>query len=125
MSAENEVATSLISNGAVLISQHADTTGAPSACEAAGVPCVGYNVDMTSVAPSAALTSAANNWGAYYTIAGQSLVDGTEIPVDNAETALSRFTAASVEKDQRAACFFFPESAVTATVSKALMPVKR
>ncbi len=85
MSAENEVATSLISNGAVLISQHADTTGAPSACEAAGVPCVGYNVDMTSVAPSVALTSAANNWGAYYTIAGQSLVDGTEIPVDYAE----------------------------------------
>ncbi len=85
MSAENETATSLISNGAVLISQHADTTGAPSACEAAGVPCVGYNVDMTSVAPKTALTSAANNWGAYYTIAGQSLVDGTEIPVDYAE----------------------------------------
>ncbi|SKC02389.1 basic membrane protein A [Lachnospiraceae bacterium] len=85
MSAENEVATSLISNGAVLISQHADTTGAPSACEAAGVPCVGYNVDMTSVAPNTALTSAANNWGAYYTIAGQSLVDGTAIPVDYAE----------------------------------------
>nr|MCR5469081.1 BMP family ABC transporter substrate-binding protein [Lachnospiraceae bacterium] len=40
MSGENEVATKLIEDGCVLISQHADTTGAPSACEAAGVPCV-------------------------------------------------------------------------------------
>lgn len=85
MSGEAEVATQLISDGCVLISQHADTTGAPSACEEAKVPCVGYNVDMTSVAPDAALTSAANNWGAYYTIAGESLVNGDEIPVDWAE----------------------------------------
>ena len=48
---EKECADALISDGCVLISQHADTTGAPTACEAAGVPCVGYNIDMTSVAP--------------------------------------------------------------------------
>ena len=40
---EKECADALISDGCVLISQHADTTGAPTACEAAGVPCVGYN----------------------------------------------------------------------------------
>lgn len=82
MTAENEVATSLIANGAVLISQHADTTGAPTACEAANVPVVGYNVDMTSVAPNTALTSATINWGPYYTYAVKSVIDGTAIATD-------------------------------------------
>lgn len=82
MSAEAEVATQLIANGCVLISQHADTTGAPTACQTEGVPCVGYNVDMTSVAPDVALTSPTNNWGAYYTYAVQCVLDGTEIATD-------------------------------------------
>lgn len=82
MAAENEVASQLIANGAVLISQHADTTGAPTACETAGVPIVGYNVDMTSVAPNAALTSATINWGPYYTYAVKSVIDGTAIATD-------------------------------------------
>ena len=60
----------------------ADTTGAPSACETAGVPCVGYNVDMTSVAPDAALTSPTNNWGVYYTYAVQCVLDGKAIDTD-------------------------------------------
>lgn len=82
MAGEKEVATQLIANGAVLISQHADTTGAPTACEAKGVPCVGYNVDMTSVAPNTALTSAAMNWGPYYTYVVKSVMDGTTIDTD-------------------------------------------
>ena len=79
---EKECADALISDGCVLISQHADTTGAPSACETAGVPCVGYNVDMTSVAPDAALTSPTNNWGVYYTYAVQCVLDGKAIDTD-------------------------------------------
>ncbi|MGB4661548.1 MAG: BMP family ABC transporter substrate-binding protein [Mobilitalea sp.] len=82
MAGENEVATSLIADGCVLISQHADTTGGPTACEAANVPCVGYNVDMTSVAPAVALTSATINWGPYYTYAVKSVIDGTAIDTD-------------------------------------------
>ncbi len=82
MAGENEVATQLIADGCVLISQHADTTGAPTACEKAGVPCVGYNVDMISVAPNAALTSATINWGPYYTYAVKSVIDGTAIATD-------------------------------------------
>ena len=79
---EKECADALISDGCVLISQHADTTGAPTACEAAGVPCVGYNVDMISVAPHTALTSASMDWGVYYTYAVQCMLDGTEIDTD-------------------------------------------
>ncbi len=82
MSGEAEVASQLIANGAKLISQHADTTGAPSTCEQAGVPNVGYNVDMTSVAPDSALTSAYNNWAPYYTYAVKSVMDGTKMDTD-------------------------------------------
>lgn len=79
---EKECAEALIADGCVLISQHADTTGAPTACEAAGVPVVGYNVSMIETAPTQALTSAAINWGPYCTYAVQSVLDGTAIDTD-------------------------------------------
>lgn len=79
---EKECAEALIADGCVLISQHADTTGAPTACEAAGVPCVGYNISMIETAPTQALTSASINWGPYYTYAVQSVIDGTAIETD-------------------------------------------
>ena len=82
MTLEKETAEALIANKCVLISQHADTTGAPTACEAHGVPCVGYNVDMTSVAPNAALTSAALNWGAFYTMSAKAVKDGQNFEVN-------------------------------------------
>ena len=85
MSGEAEVATQLIADGCVLICQHADTTGAPGACQSAGVPCVGYNIDMTSVAPDCALTSSTNNWGVYYTATVKNVVDGVANPTDWAE----------------------------------------
>lgn len=88
--AEAEAANSLVSRGCIIISQHADSTGAPSACEAllnAGttVYCVGYNVDMLPVAPNAALTSAQNNWSVYYTYAFNCAVKGEEIVTDWSE----------------------------------------
>ncbi|MFT4005333.1 MAG: BMP family ABC transporter substrate-binding protein [Lacrimispora sp.] len=79
---EKEAADALISDGCVLISQHADTTGAPTACEAAGVPCVGYNISMIATAPKTALTSASIDWGPYVTYAVQSIIDGKAIDTD-------------------------------------------
>lgn len=79
---EKEAADALISDGCVLISQHADTTGAPTACEAAGVPCVGYNISMTATAPKTALTSASIDWGPYVTYAVQSVIDGKSFETD-------------------------------------------
>ena len=64
---EKEAAEALIADKCVLISQHADTTGAATACEAAGVPIVGYNISMIATAPNWALTSASINWGPYVT----------------------------------------------------------
>ena len=79
---EKECAEALIADDCVLISQHADTTGAPTACEAAGVPEVGYNVSMIETAPNRALTRASINWGPDYTYAVQSVLDGTAIVTD-------------------------------------------
>ncbi|MCD8196415.1 MAG: BMP family ABC transporter substrate-binding protein [Lachnospiraceae bacterium] len=85
ISLENETAQALIADGCIMIGQHADTTGAPSACEDAGVYCVGYNIDMTSVAPSVALTSSTNNWEVYYEYAISCVLNGESIVTDWAE----------------------------------------
>ena len=68
---EAAAAEALISNGAVIVGQHADSTGAPAATQKkkdAGTICysIGYNIDMLATAPTAALTSATNVWSVYY-----------------------------------------------------------
>ena len=88
ITAEAEAANSLIADGCVIISQHADSTGAPSACQAAfedgkTVYCVGYNIDMLSVAPDVALTSAQNNWGALYTMMVETAMNGEALAKNN------------------------------------------
>lgn len=88
--AETEAANALVASGCIIISQHADSTAAPAACEAllnggTTVYCVGYNVDMLAVAPTSALTSAQNNWSVYYTYAFGCIVNGEEIATDWAE----------------------------------------
>jgi len=85
--AEGEAANALMSKGCVIISQHADSTGAPSAVQAAKdsgkeVYSVGYNVSMLSVAPTAALTSAQNNWSALYTPIINKMITGEAMPAD-------------------------------------------
>ena len=70
---ESAAADYLMSQGCVIIGQHADSTGAPTAVQTkyeAGALyhfSVGYNVSMLDVAPDVALTSATNNWAVYYT----------------------------------------------------------
>ncbi|MBQ8507375.1 MAG: BMP family ABC transporter substrate-binding protein [Clostridia bacterium] len=84
ITAEAEAANALLASGCVMICQHADSTGAPSAVQAAreagkNVYCVGYNIDMLSVAPDAALTSATNNWDVYYAYAMAQVINGEKI----------------------------------------------
>ncbi len=84
LTAEGTAAESLIADGCVIIGQHADTTGAPAAIEAAHkagktVFSVGYNISMLSAAPDVALTSASNNWGVYYEYALKCAVNGEKI----------------------------------------------
>lgn len=82
-SLEYDAAISLIDEqDCVLICQHADTTGAPSACEERGVYCVGYNVSMNEAAPNYSLTSATLNWGVFYTYAAATMISGGTIDTD-------------------------------------------
>ena len=85
--AEGEAANALMARGCVIIGQHADSTGAPSAIEAAFndgkvVYSVGYNIDMRSVAENAALTSAQNCWVELYTPMIEFAMKGEDIPTD-------------------------------------------
>ncbi|MCR4655012.1 MAG: BMP family ABC transporter substrate-binding protein [Lachnospiraceae bacterium] len=64
--AEKEGANTLIQDGCVLISQHADSMGAPTACESAGVPDVSYNGSTESACPNTFIVSSRINWTPYF-----------------------------------------------------------
>lgn len=80
--AEKEGANKLIENGCVLISQHADSMGAPTACETAGVPNVSYNGSTVSACPNTFIVSSRINWAPYFEYAMQCVADGTAIDTD-------------------------------------------
>ena len=80
--AEKEAANTLISNGCVLISQHADSMGAPTACETAGVPDVSYNGSTESACPNTFIVSSKINWVPYFTYIIDCVTNGEEIATD-------------------------------------------
>ena len=63
---EKEAAQALISGGCVLISQHADSMGAPTACESAGVPNVSYNGSTIAACPNTFIVSSRIDWTPYF-----------------------------------------------------------
>ena len=79
---EKEGAEKLIQGGCKLISQHADSLGAPTACENAGVPNVSYNGSTVSACPNTYIISSRINWAPYYEMCIKAVMDGTEIPAD-------------------------------------------
>jgi basic membrane protein A len=80
--AEKEGANKLIQGGCDLISQHADSMGAPTACEEAGIPDVSYNGSTKSAAPNTYIISSRINWSPYYEFAVNAVKNGEEIPAD-------------------------------------------
>ena len=84
---EKEAAISLINDGCVLISQHADSEGAPKACEENNVPNVAYNISTISIAPNTALISSKIDWQPYFEMMIKNAKEGTEIPTDYCATA--------------------------------------
>ncbi len=80
--AEKEGANTLIEDGCVLISQHADSMGAPTACEAAGVPDVSYNGSTIDAAPNTYLISSKIDWTPYFEYAIKAAVAGDPIEAD-------------------------------------------
>ena len=64
--AESETATALIEAGAWIVSQHADSMGAPNACDEVGVPNVTYNVSTVAECPNTYLVGSRINWEPYF-----------------------------------------------------------
>ena len=83
---EKEAAQALIAGGCVLISQHADSMGAPTACENAKVPNVSYNGSTASVCPETFLISSRINWAPYFEYMIGQVQKGEAIDTDWAGT---------------------------------------
>ncbi len=82
LTAEGETAKALIDEGCVLISQHADSLGAPSACEEKGVPNVSYNGSTKATGPNTYLVSSRINWEPYFEYMINCVINGEEIDDD-------------------------------------------
>ena len=80
---EQEAATALIEKDkCVLISQHADSLGAPTACELAGVPNVSYHGSTYSAGETTFIISSAINWAPYFQYIIETVVKGEAIAPD-------------------------------------------
>ena len=79
---EKEAAQALIAGGCVLISQHADSMGAPTACETAGVPNVSYNGSTVAACPNTFIISSRIDWTPYFKYMIQCVQDGKAIDAD-------------------------------------------
>ena len=79
---EREAALNLINSGCALISQHADSEGAPKACEEKKVPNVAYNISTISMGPNTALISSKIDWTPYFKLIVNAVAKDEKIPTD-------------------------------------------
>ncbi len=79
---EKEAAEALIAGGCVLISQHADSMGAPTACEAKGVPNVSYNGSTVAACPNTFIVSSRIDWTPYFKYMIECVQKGEAIDTD-------------------------------------------
>lgn len=84
--AEKNGAIKLKEKGAVLISQHADSLGAPTACEQNGIPNVSYNGSTEESAPKTYLINSRINWAPYYVKMVESVAGGEAMAADTTGT---------------------------------------
>ena len=80
--AEKATANALIDNGCVLISQHADSMGAPTACEDRNIPNISYNGSTQADCPNTFIVSSRINWAPYIKYICEQNMAGKEIAVD-------------------------------------------
>ncbi len=80
--AERNTANALINGGCVLISQHADSMGAPSACEDKDIPNVSYNGSTLGHCPDNFIVSSRINWAPYFQYICEQAMKGEAIATD-------------------------------------------
>ena len=79
---EKAAAEALIALGCDLISQHADSMGAPTACENAGIPNVCYNISTKESCPNTYLIYSRINWAPYFEYIIEKTIAGEKIDTD-------------------------------------------
>ena len=79
---EKAAAEALIAAGADLISQHADSMGAPTACENAGIPDISYNGSTVESCPNTFIVASRINWAPYFQYIVEQKIAGEPIDVD-------------------------------------------
>ena len=109
---EKAAAEALINAGADLISQHADSMGAPTACESAGIPNISYNGSTVDACPNTFIVASKIDWAPYFeylvnqTIAGEEIATdwtgtietGSVVLTDVNEAAAAEGTVAKIEE---------------------------
>ena len=80
--AEKEAAVTLMKQGCVVISAHADSMGMPTACETAGVPFVAYNGSFKAACPNTYMISTKIDWAPYYDYVINAVANEEKIPAD-------------------------------------------
>ncbi len=101
--AEKEAANKLIEGGCKLISQHADSMGAPTACENAGVPNISYNGSTVDACPNTFIVSSRINWAPYFEYIINCVANGEEIAADWTGTIATGSVELSDVNEQAAA----------------------
>ena len=79
---EKAAAEALIAAGADLISQHADSMGAPTACENAGIPDVSYNGSTVESCPNTFIVASRIDWAPYFEYIVNQKKEGKAIDTD-------------------------------------------
>ena len=95
--AEAAAADSLIKAGAKLVSQHADSMGAPGTCEKANIPNVTYNVETKEACPNTYLAYSRINWAPYYKAVVNALYEGKAIAGETNHNWTGSLSTGSVE----------------------------
>ena len=100
---EKNAANALMDRNCVLISQHADSMGAPTACEERSVPNVSYNGSTLASCPNTFIVSSKIDWTPYFVLICEAAMNGTEIPVDYTGTISTGSVALTDVNGQAAA----------------------
>ena len=79
---EQEGAIKLINDKCVVISEHADSMGAPSECEKNSIPFVFYNGSAKDACPNTYIVASRINWEPYFELIINAVAKGEAIPTD-------------------------------------------
>ena len=79
---EKTAAEALIAAGADLVSGHADSMGAPTACENAGIPNITYNVSTIESCPKTYLVCSRIDWEPYFEYLLNQVIAGEPVKTD-------------------------------------------